>query len=209
MDSSGEREAVRLIDAFGHNAQRPRWVAAIDVGRQLGLRLAAFVEAEDAEGRIGEPDRAVGLADEVVGRVELLALECLRNGGDDAVALGTRNAPATVLAGQQAAVPVARIAVGMARGLAGGRSRRRFPRPSAGCSCRARRSIAGGASPNQTGPRPSASGDWGGRRGAPSCRAPCGSAQRTRRPRPRRQARAPGLPAHFISPGSHSESAGM
>lgn len=52
-----EREAIRSINVTGHDGELLRvWVAAIDVGGQLRLRDMTFVKAEDAEGRIREPD---------------------------------------------------------------------------------------------------------------------------------------------------------
>ena len=93
-------------------------IEAVDVGADLGLRLVALVVGEDAEGGIGEPDRAVRLHDHVVGRVEPLAVELVDQRRDRAVVLGARDAPPAVLAGDEPALAVARVAVGEVRGLA-------------------------------------------------------------------------------------------
>ena len=52
-----------------------RAVDPVDVHVDLGLGLVALVIAEQAERRIGEPDRAVRFHDDVVRRVEPLAVE--------------------------------------------------------------------------------------------------------------------------------------
>src|SRR5262249_55351385 len=70
------------------------------------------VIAENAERRIGEPDRIVGLDDDVVGRVERLAVERV---DQHRVVFGARDAPAVVLAADEATLPVARVAVGEIR----------------------------------------------------------------------------------------------
>src|SRR5712671_6721822 len=93
-------------------------VHSIDVGRQFRRRLLAFVITEDAEGRIGEPDRTVGFDDHVVRRVEPLAVEPVENDGDRAVILGAGDPPPLVLAGDEPALAVAAIAVGVVGGFA-------------------------------------------------------------------------------------------
>ena len=79
----------------------------------LGRRLETFPVAEDAEWRIGEPDRVVRLHHDVVRRIETLALETVGEHGDLAVLLGARDAARhRVLAGDEASLPVAGVAVG-------------------------------------------------------------------------------------------------
>ena len=52
-----EAQSVRPIDVTGHDCCRAGpGIDSVDVCRQLGCRLVAFVIAEDAERRIGEPD---------------------------------------------------------------------------------------------------------------------------------------------------------
>ena len=115
--------AARRVDAVDRRAAVPA------VGRR------AFPVAGDAERRVGEPDAAVARADDVVGRVQALALVAVGQHGDAAVVFGARDAPRQVLAGQQPALAVARVAVGVVRRLRGTRSSRRCIRPSAGCGC--------------------------------------------------------------------------
>src|SRR6185436_5392296 len=50
-------------------------VEAIDAGLDLGLGLVAFVVSTNAIDRIGTPDAAVGMDDDVVRGVHTLALE--------------------------------------------------------------------------------------------------------------------------------------
>ena len=78
---------------------------------------------------------AVGCADDVVGRVEALAVEAVGQHGDAAVVLGARDAARQVLAGDQPALAVARVAVGVVRRLAEHAGRAGACRPSAGCGC--------------------------------------------------------------------------
>src|SRR5438445_5696232 len=114
-----EGEAVGPVDVARRHGElaRPR-IPAVDAGRQLRLGDVSFVVAEDAERRIGEPDRAVRLAHDVVRRVKRLAVVALGDHADGAVVLGARHAPRVVLAGEQPPLAVARIAVGVVRGLA-------------------------------------------------------------------------------------------
>src|SRR5260221_3552403 len=86
-------------------------------GAELALALAPLVGAEDAVGRIGEPDAAIRLDDDIVGRVEPLAAVVVGEHGDAAVRLGAGDAARAVLAGDEAALAVARIAVAVVRGL--------------------------------------------------------------------------------------------
>src|SRR6185503_8853466 len=60
----------------------------------------------------------VGLHDDVVGRVQRLALEAVEDDGDAAVVLGPGDAAGVVLAGDQTPLAIARVAVGVVRGLA-------------------------------------------------------------------------------------------
>src|SRR6185295_14693819 len=97
-----EGKPVRSIDVAG----RDRGAAAgrietIDVGWQFGRGHVALVIAENAERRIGEPDRVIGFDDDVVGRIERLAVELVDQGGNGAVELCARQAPGVVLTGYE------------------------------------------------------------------------------------------------------------
>src|SRR5207247_1859017 len=87
----------------------------IDIGIDLGFALVAFVVAEQAEYRIGEPDRAVGFHHDTVRRVQPLAVEFVDQHRDRAVIFGSDDAAPAVLAGDQPSLPVAGIAVGEIR----------------------------------------------------------------------------------------------
>ena len=106
-----------------------RGVDAVDVRRKLGGRLVALVEAEDAVGRVREPDRAVGAAHDVVRRVEGLAVEPVGDHGDRAVVLGAGHPARVVLAGDEAALAVSRVPVRVAGGLAEDADRARLLLP--------------------------------------------------------------------------------
>src|SRR6266852_9548292 len=94
--------------------------SSVEKQRPLGRGTSpvAIVVAEDAEGRIAEPHGVVGLADDVVRRIERLSLVAVRQHGDGAVVLGACHAPRVVLAGHETSLAVARVAVCVVRGLA-------------------------------------------------------------------------------------------
>ena len=93
-------------------------VDAIDGFLGLLLALEAFVVSADAVGRIGEPDAAVGMHDDVVRRVQALALKLLRDHGHGAVRLVAHDAASAMLAGQLAAFVIERVAVAVAGWIA-------------------------------------------------------------------------------------------
>ena len=111
-------EPVRAVDVASDDGHPASFVEAVDVGRQLGGRDVTLVVAENAERRIGKPDRVVGLHHHVVRRVERLAVELVDQHGDGAVVFGATDAATVVLAGDQPALAVAGIAVGVVRGPA-------------------------------------------------------------------------------------------
>jgi hypothetical protein len=84
--------------------------AALRVDRAL-IELAAI-------GRISEPDAAVRMRNDVVGRVEVLAVEVVSNDRDRAVELVTDDSPREMLAADLPALEVERIAVAVVRGHA-------------------------------------------------------------------------------------------
>src|SRR5206468_4145629 len=91
-------------------------IEAIDIATaDLALRLAALVGRADAIARIGEPDRAVGFHHDVIRRVEALALVAVREDRDASVVFRADHPSAAVLAGDQATLPVAGVAVGEVR----------------------------------------------------------------------------------------------
>ena len=141
-----EGEAVRHVDVARHDSRdAARGIEPVEIRRQLRFGHVAFVIAADAEGRIGEPDRTVGLHDDVVGRIEPPALPGVHQHGDRAVMFGAGDAPGQMFAGHEPALPVARIAVGMIGGFA---PRRR----EAGRLVPAHDAIVGGVAPQQIAP---------------------------------------------------------
>ncbi len=114
-----ERKAVRPVHRVGDDRDRAcHAVDAVDASGELLRRALALVVAGDAERRVGEPDRAVRLHHQVVGRVQPLALETVGQHGDRAVILGTGDPATTMFGSDQAALAVARVAVGVAGRLA-------------------------------------------------------------------------------------------
>src|SRR4051812_27248097 len=71
----------------------------------------AFVIAQQAKRRIGEPDGPVGLHHYVVRRIERFVVEAVGDRRNGAVVFRTRDTAAPVFAGNQTALPVTRIAV--------------------------------------------------------------------------------------------------
>src|SRR5262249_45174581 len=78
---------------------------------QFALGLESLVVAIDAVRRIGEPDTAIGMHNDVVRRIQRLAFELLRDDGNRAIRLIARDAPAAVLARKLTPFVVERIAV--------------------------------------------------------------------------------------------------
>ena len=110
-----EAESVRRADLVGDPGDRAgRAVDAVDRQRQLLLGRMAFVTAADAVRRVGEPDAAVGVDDDIVRRVQTPALETVRDDRHRAGVLVARHAPAAVLAGDLTPRVVERVAVAVA-----------------------------------------------------------------------------------------------
>src|SRR5207248_8334922 len=65
--------------------------------------------------RIGEPDCAIGFHHDIIRRVELLAFERIDEHRDRSIFLGSRHAPRGVLATNQPAFTVERVAIGTMR----------------------------------------------------------------------------------------------
>ena len=61
-----EAKTIRTIDIAGDHSGVAGLVEPVDVGRQLGCGDVTFVVAEDAERRIGKPDRVIGFHHDVV-----------------------------------------------------------------------------------------------------------------------------------------------
>src|SRR6185437_15540828 len=105
-------QAVRPEHAFGDDGGLAGLaIDPVDIEVDLGLGLVALVIAEQSEYRIGKPDRAVGLHHDVVGRVQPLAVEGIHQHRDRTVIFGAGDAAAAVLAGDQASLAVAGVAV--------------------------------------------------------------------------------------------------
>ncbi|KPX54935.1 Uncharacterized protein ALO35_05769 [Pseudomonas amygdali pv. lachrymans] len=119
-----EAQTIRtcqIIDNPGNLAVRG--VYAIDAEGLLLLDLLTFIVAFGLEGRIGEPDRPIAFAGDVVGRIERLALETVGQHGNTPVVFGTRHPPsfggsARPLTDQQPALAIAAHAIGKVRMLA-------------------------------------------------------------------------------------------
>ena len=112
----GECEPVRAAEVVGddHRVARQR-IEAVDVARaDLADGPVPLVVTIDPVARVGEPDRAVGMLDDVVRAVEPLAVVAVGQHGHASVGLGPGERPMTLLAGDQPTLPVDRVAVGVA-----------------------------------------------------------------------------------------------
>ena len=112
--SSGEKARpfgwIEHVGGDRHLARRP--VDAVDeAAGLLGVGLVALGVVEDPVRRVGEPDRPIRRDDDVIGRVEPPALEPVDDGRPRAVALVARDPAQAVLAGEDGAVVVERVAV--------------------------------------------------------------------------------------------------
>src|SRR3982074_421750 len=84
----------------------------------LRVCLDALVIAADAVGWVAEPDRIIGRDDQVVRRVQLLAIVLVGDDGDRAVEFGPGDPSAAVFASEQASLPINGVAVRVHRWLA-------------------------------------------------------------------------------------------
>ncbi len=121
----GERQPVGALEVVRDYLQRSGGrVKPVHVtGADLTVGPVAFVVAVDAIARVGEPQRAVGTLDDVVRAVQPLAIPAVREHGDRPVMLGAGDPAATLLAADQAALPVDGVPVGIASRMAEDASR--------------------------------------------------------------------------------------
>src|SRR6185437_3722687 len=114
-----EGKAVRPLHVADRDRQLFRLgVEPVDAERQLLLHGVAEIVAAAAGAVVAEPDRVVGLDDDVVGAGQPLAFEAVGEQRDRAVILGTGQVLGVVLAGDEPTLPVAGVAVGVVRRLA-------------------------------------------------------------------------------------------
>src|SRR5207249_10142297 len=114
-----EAQAVRLDHLLAHLLHLARLrVNAVDCLLDLQLALVPRVVRQAAVAGIGEPDAAVGVDRAVVGRIEPFALPPVGEHGDLARVLVAHDAPVAVLERNLPALPVERVAVGVAGRIA-------------------------------------------------------------------------------------------
>lgn len=104
----GEDQPVRRAETVHDQPHLARGrIDSIDVvGADLALRAVPHVVAGDAEVRVGEADRTVGLHRRVVRAVQALALPSVGQHGDGAVVFGSGHPAVALLAGDQPALAV-------------------------------------------------------------------------------------------------------
>src|SRR5882724_701163 len=119
----GQPIGLHEIGRHRHAVAARRIVAVDEGGADLRRSSVAFVVGIDAVGRIGEPDATVGFDNDIVGRVQAFALVTLDEHGPRAVVLGSRQAATLLLAGDQTALAVDGVPIGVVAGLAEHRHR--------------------------------------------------------------------------------------
>ena len=92
-------------------------IEAVDSGRQFEFGFETLVVEQNAVAGIGEPDAPIGMDDDIVGRIQTLALEPVQQHSDGSVVLGAGDTAAEMLAGDQATLAVSRVAIAVIRGL--------------------------------------------------------------------------------------------
>src|ERR1019366_5986612 len=107
-----EAQPVRTLHIADRDTERAAaGVEPIHTERQFRGSLVAKIVTADTSAIVTEPDRSVGLRHHVVWAGQPGALERGRQNGDGSVMFGARDGPAAKFAGDQAALPVARVAV--------------------------------------------------------------------------------------------------
>src|SRR5262249_44258926 len=98
------------------------WIRAVHRLLEFLLAFEPFVIATDAVCRVGEPDAAVRMDDDVVRRVQSLALKLFSDDRDGPIRFIANDAAAAMLAGELPSFEVERIAVAVAGRIAEGRN---------------------------------------------------------------------------------------
>ena len=109
-----EAQAVRFFELVSHLLDFARGINAVDGFLEEEFPLVALVVHHAAVARIGEPNATVWMHHRVVGRVEGLAVEGLRQRRDPAVEFVPDHAAVGVFAGDLAALPVEGVAIAVA-----------------------------------------------------------------------------------------------
>ena len=115
-------------------------------GADLALRTATLIIEKDAVRRVGEPDGTIRLHHHVIGRVEALALVTVGHHADRSIEIGARHAAGQMLAGDEAALAVDGVAIGIVRRVAEHRDR-------AAAVIEAQDAVVGNVRPDEVAPR--------------------------------------------------------
>ena len=109
----GAAVTAQKNEVVDHDSEFTRHnVEAIDTRRQFRRMLAAFVVGVNAVMRVGEPDRAVAMHNNVVWAIQAFAVVMFRQNGHAAVQFGAGDTPVLVRTADQTALTVACVAVG-------------------------------------------------------------------------------------------------
>src|ERR1700730_1176068 len=115
-----KRQAVWFIHFIGDDGQlSARWIETKNVAiTKLALCFVALVVADYSVGGIREPDRAVGLYDKVVRRIQTFTLVTIHEHDLAPVGLSPADASAAMLTAQQPTLEIPVVPVLKIRGLA-------------------------------------------------------------------------------------------
>ena len=139
-----EAESVRAQKVVGYDCCLSCFrVQTIDASWQLRFGDPAFIVEHYSVAGIGEPDAAVRMDHDVVGRAEPFAFETVHQDSDRAVVFGAGDAAAGVLAGYEPTLAIAGIAIAVTGGAA-------IDAYLLALLCPAQHSIVGNVAPNQT-----------------------------------------------------------
>ena len=108
-------QPVRTVKIAEHGIDPARGINPVDLTGQFLFGLEPFVIGGDPVMGVGEPDRAVRFDDNVVWRVQGFAVKAVGNHRDGSVEFCPGDAPCAMFAGQQPALTVARVPVGIVR----------------------------------------------------------------------------------------------
>ena len=116
---SRETNSIRLLQFVAHHFHfAALGVDAINRLFNLQFALVSFVIHHRAVAGVSEPNAAVRMNDDVVGRVERFVLPLVSQHGDGTIVLVADDAPVAVFAGKLAPFEVERVAVAVAAGIA-------------------------------------------------------------------------------------------
>lgn len=126
-----EAQAVGFFQFINNNGRFPRFrVKPVNGFAQFKFRLMALIIAHNAVARVGEPDAAILMDNDIIGGVQFPALVIVHQDRNPAVILRSRYPPAVMFAGNETAVTIPGITIAVVRRAAKDRHLPRFFQPA-------------------------------------------------------------------------------